>query len=366
MTTPAQNLIRGTCACGRKFRIRNAVPGTAVTCPACGRPILISDADLRLAAAGERIVPRQPDDDMPLEAAPLDHGGVRIAREGSRPGISSRTTLHHDDALLASALARGWGIAGTDTTPTGPDSPQAVAERRGRRGFVGDMIASFYFAASTSNALNVLATAGACSLCTLLLYLPLPLGPIRLLGLIPLFLLGAYVIQFYWSVLRETANGEDEISWFGADWDLWDDAGKPLFWIGCITVMCTLPAMLVTGLVPDPHPWKTHATWAALLAGLMLWPVGVMSVAIGNTITFARPDWLLRCIIGIGPVYLLAWTLVMMVIVGWWWFFRLAGDMVLVPIVGVFINLYLGYVLFRMLGLIYYHFRDRFPWRFED
>ncbi|MBW7904256.1 MAG: hypothetical protein LC135_13025 [Phycisphaerae bacterium] len=361
MESPKDIVIRGTCACGRRFRIRNAVAGAAVTCPECGRPIIIHDADLRLAAAGERVVPRQPEDDGPREGRPVDVVDLRLARQGSRPGLSGGATHQQDDALLAGALS-GRPAAALPAR----DGPQATAARRAARGFLGDMIASFYFAGSRGNALNVLATATACSLCTLLLYLPLPLGPVRVVAIIPLILLGLYVIQFYWSVLRETANGEDEIPWFAADWDLWEDAGKPFFWVAAITTLCVLPAQLTALLAPASLPYREAVIWGALLAGTLLWPVGVMSVAIGNTILFARPDWLVRCMLGIGPVYIVAWALVMAVIAGWWALLQFAGQMLLAPMLGVFANLYLGYVLFRMLGLIYYHFRTRFPWRFED
>jgi hypothetical protein len=340
-----------------------------VACPSCARPIIIREADLRLAAAGVRVVPAQPEDDQPLDAVPLDVVELRVAREGSRPGLAEGITHMHDEARLASAFSGRPVITTGESSAASAialDHSAAGAPRPARRGFLADMLSSFYFAGIRNNALNVLAAAVPGALLAMVLSLPLPIGPLRALAIIPLALIGIYLIQFYWSVLKETANGEDEIPWVAADWDLWEDAGKPVLWIAGITILCLLPSLISLSIVPPGVPWRQTAACAALVMGMLLWPVGVMSVAIGNTILFARPDWLVRCMIGIGPLYLLAWALVMLVLGSWWVFLTVARELPLAAILGVFVNFYLGYVLFRMLGLIYYHFRTRFPWRFED
>jgi hypothetical protein len=96
-----------------------------------------------------------------------------------------------------------------------------------------------------------------------------------------------------------------------------------------------------------------------------------MSVALGGTILYMRPDWLVRCVAGIGPVYLFAWVLVVAVagalIASGRYGEQIIGSSLLVRLVyrpaSAFVELYLGYVLFRTLGLLYRHFQQRFPWR---
>ncbi|HUU99190.1 MAG TPA: hypothetical protein VM487_25945, partial [Phycisphaerae bacterium] len=188
-------------------------------------------------------------------------------------------------------------------------------------------------------------------------------GPLGLISIILAALVLLYVVQFYWSILTHTAGGKDELSWFDADWDLWDDAFKPLIWLAAISGLCSLPAFGLYWYVPAAYVWKDPVVWAALIGGWFFWPVAVMSVALGNTLLFVRPDWLVRCALGIGPVYLLAWLLVMTVLVGWTAVYRFHAGLAGLPPVRLAVSLYLGYVLFRMLGLLFRHFRGRFPWK---
>lgn len=367
MHPPQQTTVRGTCLCGRRYRIRNAHAGAIVSCPACRRVIQVTEADLRMAASDERLIPIQDAGGPLLEAELIDRGELRLAGGDARPGLTDRYADEHEEVLLARAL-RGRGSLEPVASPTrrtrlaaileGPEAP--IAPRR----FAADLLASFYFAGSRQNALNVLLSAAACSLCTVLLLAVLPPGPFVLLGAIAYVLIAAYMMQFYWSVLRETAGGEDVIPWVASDWDLWDDCVKPALWLLAIGAACSLPAAAVLWLAPPRAPWLDTAFWAALLGGWFFWPAAVMSVALGETILFARPDWLLRCVAGIGPAYLLAWALVMLLLAGWWLLYRTAAVIAIAPLVGPLANLYIGYVLFRTLGLLFRHFRGRLPWRF--
>ena len=178
-------------------------------------------------------------------------------------------------------------------------------------------------------------------------------------------------MQFYWSVLTSTANGEDEISLVQADWDWWDDALRPLLLLALISAVCTLPMLILDRVLPPAQALRTHMLWTTLALGWFFWPVSVMSVATGGTLSFLRPDLLIRCIIGIGPVYLAAWAIAATTLASWWIVIAAQSTPLPIPIIGtigvLFIgmtaNLYFGYVLFRALGLLYRHFQQRFPWR---
>ncbi len=335
MNPPQQALLRGTCLCGRRYRIQNAYAGAVVNCPACRREIRVSEADLGLAASDEGLIPVQ---------------------EAVEP-LPAPEAVDHGAAVPAPATA----------APSQPWWVEVLLELEapaGQRSFADDLLASFYFAGSLRNALNVLLNAVACSLCMLPLLLLFPFGPFMLLGAIPYLFIAIYMIQFCWSVLRETAAGEDVIPWAPSDWSLWEDCFKPVFWLLAIGAMCSLPAWAVEWLAPPNAPWFDAASLAALLGGWFFWPAAVMSVAVGETLLFLRPDWLLRCIAGIGPAYLLMWALSMLLLTGWRLVYETAGSLAIVPLVSPLMNLYLGYVLFRALGLLFRHFRERLPWRF--
>lgn len=353
-------MVRGTCACGRRFRVRNAQSGRTTACPDCGRVITITQADVNMAQTDLQLVPLQIDLTDAREAQLVDHGELRPAPKGSRVGLTDRVLFDHADAQVTQAL-RGHSLnwpTGAPPLPPGflssaPPSPQQLS-------FIQDMLASFYFAGHRRNATIILGSAVAASLFTLLLVIPLPIGPFRLLGVFLYAFIAIFLMQFYWSVLRETAAGEDEIPWVAADLDLFDDFLWPSWWLLTIAALCSAPALIVARVLPN----EPALIWGALVAGWSFWPVAVMSVALTGSIFSLRPDLLVRCVIGIGPLYLAAWLLTAAVLIGWLAVYFFAGGYMILPLIGPFINLYMGYVLFRMLGLLFRHFRTRLPWRF--
>jgi len=365
-------LVRGRCACGRRYRIRNAAAGVTVACPSCRRSITVTEAEVRAAFAGELLIPIQSDTTELREAIPLDFGELRIAPEGSRPGLTGKSTLDHDEALLMGALrgSNPWSSQ-VSSVPTAPSTARIELERT-PRSFAEDLFASFYFAGSGRNALNVLATAVACAVPTFLQFFlgmagPLAFGLTALL--IPIYLIiYLYIMQFFWSTVGHTADGRDEIPWIEADWSLWDDSVKPALWVSLISILCTAPAASAYYLLGPAVPGRAGLFWLVLAGGWFFWPVAVMSMSIGNSLVFLRPDWLARCVFGIGPVYVVAWLTVMLALALWigsyYLFARYAAFLLWIPVVGFAANLYFGYVVFRNCGLIFRHFRDRFPWRF--
>ena len=375
-------LVRGKCACGRRYRIRHARPGSIVTCPNCRRTIAITDADLRIAAGEECLVPLQPEQAEQLEAILIDDVDLRPAAAGSREGLTGLTEATHDDAALSMAMHGSARFQSTAEPPSA--AAEAAARKRGitpsaRNAFLADLWASFYFAGKSRNAMTVLAMGLGCS--APLVYVAFVQVFVRSMALsLLLFVLALLisavvvvsVVQFYWRTLTMTAGGEDDIPVAEPDWGFWDDVLRPVVWVVVITALCALPALAVRRFFPSAGPNAVILQVAAGAAGSLFWPVAVMSVSIGQSIMFVRPDWLLRCMLGIGPVYLVAWLQVMAVAAALIWsvvYSPMPGywplPMQLVGMVaGMVLALYLGYVLFRTLGLLYRHFHSRFPWRF--
>lgn len=379
MDAPATPILHARCACGQRYRVRNPQAGLMVRCPKCHQPITLSETDLKNAAHSEMaahaaheappedaIIPLQKEIFEPKEGLLLDYGELRLAAQDSTVGLTHRVSYTHEEALVASALGGGRlgvpaGIAGLPGQAEPPPPPRA---------FVPDLLASFYFGGSRNNARTLAITVAGCAVFTLISGMfpgifKLILVPFNLLMLL-------CILQFCWQVLLVTAAGEDEIPLFDSDWNLWDDALKPLLWMTCIGLLCSAPAAWLNFYVSDLHAWKTTAFWLLLAGGWFFWPVAVMSVALGGTILFIRPDWLVRCVFAIGPAYLIAWLLVLATVCGWVLFLASNSPLaripvlrdVLFPIIVLSVTLYCGFVTFRILGLLFRHFRARFPWKY--
>jgi hypothetical protein len=143
---PQVILVRGRCACGRRYRIRNAQAGITVMCPACRRPIPITESDLRAAASDARLIPLQTETVEPLEAIPLDCGELMLAPEGSRPGLTGERMHSHEEAMLAEAQgARTFSSTFEQITPTPAPGARVIIEfEPARRSFLYNALAGFF------------------------------------------------------------------------------------------------------------------------------------------------------------------------------------------------------------------------------
>lgn len=358
------------CACGKHYRIRTPKAGARTTCPECGSMIEVTAADLDTSFDADGSIRIHQEQVEPQEAILLDGGEVTVAKKGARLGVTEGVTFAHEEAQLADAIS-GHHVT---VAPEEAATLGLVASEKPtiRRSFVGDLLASFYFAGNWHNAFNILIMG---FVYALIFYIgSLIFLPFSLIMVIPYAFIVLYVIQFYWMVLTVTADGEDHIPWFESDWDWWSNAFKPFLWVLWISFVCSLPGLLALWYIPSSDPTRMAMIWAGLLAGWFFWPVAVMSVALGNTILFIRPDWLIRCIWGIGWVYIVAWVAVMVTLAAWVLFIRAPEPALVqaVPIIGYPVYLFFctclqlcfGYVLFRMLGLLFRHFRARFPWKY--
>jgi len=143
---PQLILVRGQCACGKRYRIRNARPGITVMCPNCRRPIPITESDLRVAAADARLIPLQAEDIEPLEAIPLDCGELMLAPEGSRPGLTGERMHSHEEAMLAEAQGiRAFSSTFERIRPAAASGARVIIEfEPARRSFLYNALADFF------------------------------------------------------------------------------------------------------------------------------------------------------------------------------------------------------------------------------
>lgn len=370
-------IVRGTCGCGKRYRIRNAAPGMNVICPACSRVITISRTDIDAAEAGGAVLPLCTDAKLLADAREgilLDTSALRLAAKGARPGLTDTIRFTNEEALLNQALS------GRSTQhPTGYNvfAPSAgPIDRIPRRSFAHDLLASFWFAGNSRNALNIALIAVCCFL--LSVAGSFAVGPLMGLRFVAIIVVYAYLYQFLWIVMKDTAAGEDDIPWFDWEFDIYESFVLPFVWMFTITLILTVVPVGLVDWFTDPFPGREWLFLGALAAGWFFFPIAVMVVAIGNSIRALRPDHLIRALIAIGPWYLFAWPITMFVLAGW---IILPFSMTLLGSVAGFsgilssvslwmvtqaaatvLNLYLGYVLFRMIGLLYRHFHHRLSW----
>ncbi len=359
-TDSSTPIVHGRCGCGARFRIRNAVAGVTVACPRCQRPITVTHADLRAAFFGTSLAPLQGDSGEAPEAKLVDVGELRIAIEGARPGLTGKVADWHDDALLLRALSGGY--AGTLPSES-MARPGAVAHSKldlQQRSFLYDVLLSFVFAGAARNAQNVLLTSiGGSLVITIMLFLPVGFA---LFAIIPTLFLMLYLVHFSWSIVRHTANNEDEIPWIETDWTLWDDMIRPSLMILAVSCLCTIPCIVAAGFLSPTIPGRGVILFAAFCAGWFFWPIAILSLVMVDTWSSLRPDMLVRAILGIGPQYLVAWMAVSSVLLAWTLTYYYAWQLLFLPVAGVFLWFYLSYVTYRIIGLLFRHFRQRLPW----
>ncbi|HOO16108.1 MAG: hypothetical protein KBH81_11945 [Phycisphaerae bacterium] len=364
--------VRGRCGCGRRYRILHAKPDQVVTCPNCGRGIIVTRADLKAAGAGEMLIPLQPEQVEVREALLVDEVELRPAPAGSGPGLTGRQVHTHEVALLAEALEPSRQIvhgAGA-YSPGAPRSQPAAGAPVRPAAFLLDMLASFWFAGRPRNALVLAITALVFTVPLLILGRPVIGYVVFLLTALLEFLLFLHALQFFWHVMTETAMGEDDLPVVPRGWDWIEDALKPLGWLLLITLLCSVPA-IAAGWYAPPGQYREPLIWAAVLLGTFVWPIALLSVALANGRVLLRPDLLVRSVWGIGPAYIAAWFLVLALVaaivifvgvgpaaMGW-----PAVVATVYPIATGAMVFYLAYVLFRTLGLLFRHFGGRLPWR---
>lgn len=359
------------CVCGKRYRVRNAKAGGHTTCPECGSLVQVTEADLETEFSADGLIRLHEETGEARDAVLVSKDEVTMAGKGSRPGVTGRVKFTSEDALLTEATS-GRSTAAATNTSAAVDAD--IAEQK-QRTFVADLLASFWLAGDKKNAFHLCATAA--SFAVVMMMAQLIPWPFNLIMFIPFLIVIAYTIRYYWLVLKTTTKGEDAIPWYETDWNVYDDVLWPLFWVLWISGVCSLPALCLRWYLGIEATSPLFLSVMAL--GWFFWPVAVMSISMGNTLLFLRPDWLVRCIAAIGPSYLIAWLLIMGVLAGWNMMFTISavvsGLAILHPVVGVLLwltmpaaiailNVYFGYVLFRMLGLLFVYHRAGFPWKY--
>lgn len=339
------SIIRGRCACGRRYRVRNARVGVSVNCPQCGRTITINSADLRVAEQLDTLAPLSaPAFDVPF-AMLLDDSELRPAEKGSRPGLTGATVATNQDANLAAATTAQWSAARWPVANTGPATQ-----------FLRDLRLAFIFGGRSATGLMV----GACgaslgvSLWGIGRYPAPEWIAFALLGWVTLL-----ILAFVWSsALREAARGAAPALEIGAEWSIWRDAFTPLLLIALLSSACGGGAFFLTwtasGLAAGTQLISAVAP-VATSVGLFPWPALIL-LACTEPRSLVRLDRVIDRVVRPGPAYLIVWLLCISwarLVIG----VAAAPSRSLAPaLFQSILPVYFGFVTFYATGLLARHF----------
>lgn len=375
--TPVESVVRVRCACGQRVRVKNARAGAIVQCPRCARSIQLTDADLRAALLGVALQPMQADIAHAPDAIPLGDERLRLARTGSRPGATGEVVETEEelvrDLLNPSAFsARRRATAERGATP---DSYAGLPRSEVLQRFVTEVGASFVLGGRLRNLWTLAATVGGVlvplAVMTGLMYVTqgwyVASRAGLAVGLVMLALSVTGILQFWWTTLTQTASGEDDIPIFVPEWDFLSDAVRPAVTLVISALVAFGPAAWMWAAYRTAVP-QFHATIALLVLGSTLWPLVLLSLGACGSLVLLLPDRLVATLRGLGAAYLVAWGVEVVsvaVVIGCAMLeSRLATtslSQLALDVTWLLITMYVGYVLFRTIGLLYRCFAHRLP-----
>ena len=334
------------CQCGARYRFPESVMGKRAKCQKCGA-VLTLEAEVDPGVLAIRDEPAAPEPAPPMSSAYV-------------PSAESAGRLGH-------------AVVEEDTSPPS---------------YARSLLQTLLFPTELAN-LGPLIFMWAMVFISAAL---LPFAPC-VGGLGQIIILGWYS-AFRLSVIEDAAAGEKQLPTLALTNGAYDDILVPfLKWVGSWVIV--LAPALIYLLVMVSLGLSTPASPAALLqglggilpyatgdvivfevlvyAGLFLWPMVVLCIALGGFSSFNRPDLIAVTLCRTFPMYLLTAGIVFGVsMIGDW----LVGDVPVNPWDDVFgffgwmliasgTSVYLEIVSIRAIGLYYYHFKDRFAWSWE-
>jgi hypothetical protein len=188
------------------------------------------------------------------------------------------------------------------------------------------------------------------------------LGHLPLIGLI----LTGYLFAYAKSIITSTAEGRKEPpDWpdFG-DWK--EDILEPYLQLFALVVLSFGPAFIIYMWHPGSRAETRMACFAALGLGALFAPMGMLGLAMFDTVAVLNPIALTWSILRVPLQYLVAAAAFEAVVLVYW--FAAGALQVLLPVpflpdlICSFLNLYAISVGMRILGLLYVSNQEKFGW----
>ena len=367
------------CSCGAKYKFPDSSAGKKAKCKQCAAVFTLPEAD-------------------------ADEGIFAIAADSPLDTEVSAASARADAYARAEALAKAKGLAEAkveDVPAKGNAKEKPLAEVRHSRGYMQNVLWTFLFPAGLGNLFAffflwfVVALVGALSLG----------GP---LGLIIFLVAYGWFSAYRFDVIRGAAGGDQELPEmsFGRD-GIGEYVGNAIKWlVSWLYVFAPAIAyLLVQHLNGTLSVWEFAGILAAgvsgirdtaetmpaysilVIAGLLLWPMVILCLALGGRETLLRPDLMVVSIVRSLHGYFL--TLVMMLAafavgMGGEYLLEsmvaggaapgagpaggptvapgLTGNVILAGILLSGLQVYLSIVICRLIGFYYRHFKERFAW----
>ena len=355
------------CKCGAKYRFPDTSLGKHAKCKKCGETFVLRDEE-------EQGV---------LALTPEDPSIAPVRAESGVPGPQQgQVFLPHEPTL-----AIGPGSLSSKPSPRMEDAP---------RSYWSNVLWSFLFPAEPASLITFM-----------IIWFVMSLAPLlsRLFGMgfLLSLLINGWFAAFRFDVIQSAAAGERDLPQLSSSGDMfWDSLASAFRWIGSWAVVmlpataylfllyyqgqATLMDVIVT-LSSGVANMLQFASGdliiftALVCMGLFFWPIVVLCVALGGFETLFRVDLIVLTVFKTFPTYLL--TLALMfgaialqqvllgaaetgVLGGSTGFGGVAvGNSLLFLVLKAGLESYLSIVLMRLIGLYYYHGKDRFAWSWE-
>jgi len=180
-----------------------------------------------------------------------------------------------------------------------------------------------------------------------------------LLSWLPLvgLIVTGYMFSFAKSIVTSTADGRSDLpDWpdFG-DWR--DDILMPYLQLVGLVVLFFGPALVVAAWHPGTDIQTGIAFLAALAFGALLAPMGILALAMFDTISALNPVALVWSILRVPGHYLVAAVIFELILLIYWFVEGALEKLVPIPLlsglISSFVYLYLVAVDMRVLGLLY-------------
>ena len=191
------------------------------------------------------------------------------------------------------------------------------------------------------------------------------LSAVPIFGIVIALFVAGYLCAFMMKVIDSSARGEQEPPNWPDVSDFASDILYPLFLVIGTVAFCFVPAI---GLViaRSVYHWETATpVVVAVAAGLLYLPMGLMAVALWDSLAALNPLLIIPSILKVPLQYLTACVLLAAVVGLRYFSGQFVGGasplLVGLPIVD-FLGLYFLMVEMRILGLIYYGNEEKFGW----
>jgi hypothetical protein len=386
--------------CQKKIGVPDSYAGLRVKCPQCGRTLAVPSAAPVIAGEGREQAPApsghvlvgavgQETEPICRESAPIspadpDEPVIQWSEDfiipavtpaAPPPAASPPKTCPRCGAAMNAEMAICVGCGGIlnptvlapGVTPVKTTFREDLLRLLAPIHSIGDGFI-FFFLLIISIAMNLNVPGG---------------GIFLLMGRI---MASGYFCAYMFSVIVETAGGEDKLPSLPGVTSYWEDIVRPYLCSLASFIYAFLPMLVAAAVygykylalqwegedaVFDPQGFRLIVILG--IVGLFIWPMVILGLALGDNLATIRPDLVFRSIIGtIGPYSVCCACLYLCAMVMIWSerSFRAAtgdsmGMMVLRGIGGQVGALCLSLYGMRLMGLLYRHYKHRLAWAFE-